>query len=879
MKRIISVLLIAALAVSMFCVSFSSNAAGEIIVKFHSNHSSVADVFKSESISSGDTVDSDYDIPDVGERFIFKGWYYGKEDNARAVNFASDTFSEDTDIYAHWADAGVVKPDDSDVYNTNRGTYDDFDLAGVQVKAGEFTDTENGGLRFIASLSNSLLSELDALSDSTVGIYNSRVEYGFVAARKAAVESWKAYGTSRNYDLSEYKIGYNDTNVNGVDTTAHDENYQGIVKNIDCTASDYSQSNITDHKKFDDYRLYTVAVTYPRAKSDSEEYTDEELEAFKNADVAVRAYLRYYDANGLLRTTYDDYNGIDSYGGLCTSYQLTKSKVVDVGYYSSLSTAVSDANSLVVTSADSTPENAVCSMYISGSTAYLRLLKNTSVSQRLSFDVNADFNLNGYTLNNGAERIASKLSFSMYKGTYRVNSSAQTFTYHAGAVSILKDINFEAEGLTVENFFGVLCDIGCDAVYIVDCNFNIRANSTVKTCNGTFFNGSHCGYVTGCNYTIETAGNRAFAIYATGSSLEVDGCDIAIAETQEKANANAFPITAYNSVRASVKNTDISITGDYNEECGVVCQQTKKAGDANYFSCYFSAEKLNVSIKTDDLYPTSEESPTLVFGMKIDKEETASLNDVTINIEAQNATGDVPVSGIICFKNADVKASDIKIDIARTNSQEDSYYMNGISMYDNSNLLLTSANIKVQPVLDLRGGGAGVEQNVGIGAYGNSTVTIDPEKDEDVFIQGGNAALANGTDAYFKVTGGNFCSPTHGGAYFGGNADITGGKYYSYYMAGHTEEGAFYVTHNAIVNISNAQLITAEASRALRTRNNKDANGNMVYGNPVINVSNSFLKGLKYGAEISSGTVYLNSGVTIQAKYDYTGNVVDNRNN
>ena len=40
----------------------------------------------------------------------------------------------------------------------------------------------------------------------------------------------------------------------------------------------------------------------------------------KSKNVAARAYLRYYDANGLLRTFYNDYGGTSFYGGCSISY-------------------------------------------------------------------------------------------------------------------------------------------------------------------------------------------------------------------------------------------------------------------------------------------------------------------------------------------------------------------------------------------------------------------------------------------------------------------------------------------------------------------------------------------------------------------------------
>lgn len=42
---------------------------------------------------------------------------------------------------------------------------------------------------------------------------------------------------------------------------------------------------------------------------------------YKDREVCARAYLRYYDANGLLRTFYNDYGGTTTYGGCSVSYE------------------------------------------------------------------------------------------------------------------------------------------------------------------------------------------------------------------------------------------------------------------------------------------------------------------------------------------------------------------------------------------------------------------------------------------------------------------------------------------------------------------------------------------------------------------------------
>ena len=78
-------------------------------------------------------------------------------------------------------------------------------------------------------------------------------------------------------------------------------------------------SGVPDHYSNVDgntgYRLYTCVITY-----DSVAANPEALAKAQNTAMAARAYIRYYDANGLYRTYYNNYTGNDVYGGCSASY-------------------------------------------------------------------------------------------------------------------------------------------------------------------------------------------------------------------------------------------------------------------------------------------------------------------------------------------------------------------------------------------------------------------------------------------------------------------------------------------------------------------------------------------------------------------------------
>jgi uncharacterized repeat protein (TIGR02543 family) len=254
-----------------------------------------------------------YMRPDIGNDYIFKGWFYDEDNDndSNPVDFQNDIVTGPTDIYAHWDPVEeIVKDSKDDNINANYSTHK---LAGVQMRK-ENVDENSGdnkasGLRIVVSVSNDMLEYFDSLSDKTItaddGSVNN-IEYGFVVTKSSNITNWLNFAGEH---ISNYELGYNGTNVNGVDTTiANTSDYQGFVTNVDCTASDYSTRNIKDHKKFDDYRLYTMVVNYDNNESD------------KNVDICARAYIRYYDANGLMRVYYNDYDGTNFYGGCSTNY-------------------------------------------------------------------------------------------------------------------------------------------------------------------------------------------------------------------------------------------------------------------------------------------------------------------------------------------------------------------------------------------------------------------------------------------------------------------------------------------------------------------------------------------------------------------------------
>ena len=172
---------------------------------------------------------------------------------------------------------------------------------------GSITAYATKGLRFVTSLSEDLLNKINALDSKTTP------SYGYVLAKTATANT---YAKGKN----DYELQYKDSNVNGVNTKTS-YNY---VQNVDCTSKiTNSASEITlDHFNASKYRIFSLVVTYDHP---NQEYV---ITAIKQPVVA-RSYIRYTDANGLLRTYYNDYSGTSTYKGCSTSYSKVKDFIQD----------------------------------------------------------------------------------------------------------------------------------------------------------------------------------------------------------------------------------------------------------------------------------------------------------------------------------------------------------------------------------------------------------------------------------------------------------------------------------------------------------------------------------------------------------------------
>ncbi len=244
-----------------------------------------------------------YDLPAFSyenhNKYIFKGWYQDADNNddSRPIDW-NQAFTEETDIYAHWIFVDTVMQDRTDTKRTSGdGVYQGFDLVGAQIRTAEKDHLEHygevgSGLRFVTVISEKTYQQILNLHLSNA----ADAEYGFVLGKATSAE--KVVG-----EQTDHQMEYKSANTNGVDTTVS----HSYVANIKCSGLK------EDHFNCDDYRLYTAVVTYKNKEGQA-------LADAQASKLIARSYIRYYDANGLYRTYYNNYTGTPVYNGCQTSY-------------------------------------------------------------------------------------------------------------------------------------------------------------------------------------------------------------------------------------------------------------------------------------------------------------------------------------------------------------------------------------------------------------------------------------------------------------------------------------------------------------------------------------------------------------------------------
>ena len=309
------------------------------------------------NLDSNNRIHYFYDIPTPVSTNgkIFMGWYKDPDNDSYKYPIQWDLteFKGEIDVYAHWIDVGTMNKDaqDSKIIHQSTvgsGLLPGIDLLGVQIRyedkddnypngrgdgAGQSPHFDTDGLRFITCIKESVLSDAGNLFKTTYTSANEDktsytkqpLSYGYVIAKESTVNKAKEQGILKDGDCLEYK----GTDVNGDNTT---QKYS-FVQNVNCTSrnGDFLKDSVVaeDHKKYNDYRIYSLVLTYIK----KDRMTDAYVASAKAQNVIARPYLRYQDANGLYRTYYQDYQGTSVYGGCSANYNAAKDFLSKNNYF------------------------------------------------------------------------------------------------------------------------------------------------------------------------------------------------------------------------------------------------------------------------------------------------------------------------------------------------------------------------------------------------------------------------------------------------------------------------------------------------------------------------------------------------------------------
>ena len=743
-------------SVSVFAED-GSGSSGTPHVVFYVNDQTSNNVFKDINPDVSGKISSFADTPDRNG-YIFKGWYYDRSSDSRPVDFENDIFTEDTSVYARWIEVGETVRDSEDESNGN--TVGDFDLLGVQTRDEMYDKNYNiikpAGLRFIASLRNDLLQKLDSISDKKVvsddGHLND-VEYGILLTKEKNVQNWLNYASS-HVDLSNYKLKYNGTDVNGIDTTVEKtKDYQGFVLNVDCTSDDYSDRQIKDHRSFDKYRLYTAVVTY-----------SDENDSAKAEPITGRAYIRYYDANGRLRTVHDDYDGTDTHGGASVSYNDVPDgeESEPMVYYSNVPLMISDANNLTTENADVPEsrfeEDAVGAMYIDGDTAMMRLVKDDHIPdsagiQRLN--VKSDFDLDGHTLSFDRTRLYYLNDFSIHDGSYVMGPSALAGLYAQQGNMSVYNMDFSVDDMSTSRslpqFAAIFCCPQDDSNTVSINNVSVNINNADVTgmhawgvvasgdadVNNLTVNADIDTSDTTCNFT---------GLSVEGSKAVVRDCDIDV--SMQSADC-IWGVQGLVSTSCALYDCDVNVVCSDTVNRGFLYNTTSNIS-MNAYNCNFSmtAETVDRFNPITAGYSTDEETPTTATSYGV-------LDNCTVNVDINKLNNSGFVQGFQFFSDVDFDLINCQanVDIGTYGS---SSLGSCVSAGETSHVYVSGGRYYTTVGLV-----DSTWMGVGLNTSGSAVMDVD-EQNGQLYVHGGNGGINTHDSSVVNIYGGDFCSPTHG---------------------------------------------------------------------------------------------------------------------
>ena len=306
-----------------------------------------------------------------------------------------------------------------------------------------------------------------------------------------------------------------------------------------------------------------------KGKDNTSATITQEKTIFTSADLSEGATTTgKVTANGL---TAGSWNGQTVFEiGIISNYSL----------YSSLELAATDANKLTTENADvmrDDKDNAVCGLYISDDTAYIRMFKDESDINSVTFTNDTELNLDGHTLT-FADNIANCLTFTkqynIYNGSINKNDTGTVISdkqsYYNGECSISNiDINMNKTAASSGNMIGF--DLSANEVMMNDFNIiatgegnntNIIASGATRNENGeySFIN---------CDWNLSSAAEYVYGLQAKGK-INFDNNNFNISTNTPNTKSQLFLVRAIGS-NITVDNMTANIINNSKNDNDLLC--------------------------------------------------------------------------------------------------------------------------------------------------------------------------------------------------------------------------------------------------------------------------------------------------------------------
>lgn len=240
--------------------------------------------------------------------------------------------------------------------------------------------------------------------------------------------------------------------------------------------------------------------------------------------------------------------------------------------YSSLELAATDANNLTTENADVMRddfEHAVCGLYISNNTVYIRMFKSESDVENITFNNATNLNLNNNVVEfaDGESGLSFSDDLSVYNGDIKVNGGSyalQGNRANTGGQLSVSNVNMESVNQTSMSASNLVIDTSTAKTTINSVNINVNGNGSMSyNCTGIVLRNNNADVtVTDTTVNMSTSVNQIQGIQAQGNIL-VSNCDFDLLNTAD-GGSTAYGIRTSTSGTAdiTINSVDISVDGN-----------------------------------------------------------------------------------------------------------------------------------------------------------------------------------------------------------------------------------------------------------------------------------------------------------------------------